>query len=211
MTIIKNQIWEEVLYPMTWIFGKLERQLVMRYPMPSRSSESVWPNANGNCGLPYFDSSVNDSTESSENHRNLCQKRSSDDVPSWRTRWLPFNRCITEVDFVFNISNTKEPNIPFFRATNFSIPETSIFPRGVRTISENCPCYFLFQRVVNSISEMTFSEMTKYHRLLTLHLVIILTMVFYYLVSVLMMLPYLLVVSRCKSKRFSDDSDDDLF
>ena len=58
---------------------------------------------------------------------------------------------------------------------------------------------------------MTFSEMTKYHRLLTLHLVIILTMVFYYLVSVLMMLPYLLVVSRCKSKRFSDDSDDDLF
>ena len=51
---------------------------------------------------------------------------------------------------------------------------------------------------------MTFSEMTKYHRLLTLHLV------FYYLVSVLMMLPYLLVVSRCKSKRFSDDSDDDL-
>ena len=105
--------------------------------MPSRSSESVWPNANGNCGLPYFDSSVNESTESSENHRNLCQKRSSDDVPSWRTRWLPFNRCITEVDFVFNIS------------------QYSVFP--CHKLFYRKPAYFrevsvLFQRIVRAIS-----------------------------------------------------------
>ena len=59
-------------------------------------------------------------------------------------------------------------NNPIFRfsLSQTFLPETSIFPRGVRTISENCPCYFLFQRVVNSISEMTFSEMIKCHRLL---------------------------------------------